>query len=108
MPPQCDGKPVKIRKQRSPRNKLSRLSLKNLTGAFVILSFGMSLSFLVFLCEKIVSMMSRNHRISLDKVVKESPPPMSNKNSTEGSSNVIEVDVIVELVLENRIDENTE
>ena len=110
MPPQCDGKPVKIRKQKSPGNgKPSRLSLKNLTGAFVILSFGMSHSFLVFLCEKIISMMSKNRRISSSrKSVEESPPlytenelppQISTKDSTaEESSNVIEVQVIVESV----------
>nr|CAH0104494.1 unnamed protein product [Daphnia galeata] len=111
MPPQCDGKPVKIRKQKSPpgNGKPSRLSLKNLTGAFVILIFGMSLSFLVFLCEKIISMMSKNRRISSSrKSVEESPPlyienelppPISNKDSTaEESFNVIQVQVIVESV----------
>jgi hypothetical protein len=110
MPPQCDGKPVKIRKQKSPGNgKPSRLSLKNLTGAFVILIFGMSLSFLVFLCEKIISMMSKNRRISSSrKSVEESPPPyirnelpppISNKDITaEESFNVLQVQVIVESV----------
>nr|CAH0100778.1 unnamed protein product [Daphnia galeata] len=50
MPPQCNGKPVQSPKT---EKKLSPLSLKNLSGAFLLLAFGLSLSFLVFLIEKI-------------------------------------------------------
>jgi hypothetical protein len=50
MPPQCNGKNT----QQSAEKKLAPLSFKNLTGAFVLLAFGLSLSFLVFLVEKIV------------------------------------------------------
>jgi hypothetical protein len=49
MPPQCNGKNT----QQSAEKKLAPLSLKNLTGAFVLPAFGLSLSFLVFLIEKI-------------------------------------------------------
>jgi|688.fasta_scaffold1080825_1 ionotropic glutamate receptor len=49
MPPQCTGKP-----QSGPKQKLSPLSLKNLTGAFVVLLVGLSLSLLAFLGERIV------------------------------------------------------
>jgi ionotropic glutamate receptor len=52
MPPQCDGKPKsgnKTKKTTTP------LSLKNLTGAFLVLLVGLSLSILVFLIEKINS-----------------------------------------------------
>jgi hypothetical protein len=49
MPPQCDGKP----KNSEKGNKLTPLSLNNLTGAFIVLLVGLSLSLLTFLCEKI-------------------------------------------------------
>ena len=49
MPPQCNGKdPTK-----TSGNKLSALSFKNLTGAFLLLAVGLSLSLLVFLLEQI-------------------------------------------------------
>ncbi|XP_046641479.1 ionotropic receptor 93a-like [Daphnia pulicaria] len=51
MPPQCNGKPPNGNKTK----KLSPLSLKNLTGAFLVLLVGLSLSILVFLIEKINS-----------------------------------------------------
>ncbi len=50
MPPQCDGKP-----KSGNKTKTSPLSLKNLTGAFLVLLVGLSLSILVFLIEKIDS-----------------------------------------------------
>ena len=50
MPPQCNGKPVQSPKT---EKKLSPLSLKNVSGAFLPLAFGLSLSFIVFLIEKI-------------------------------------------------------
>jgi ionotropic glutamate receptor len=49
MPPQCNGKAPTKRSG----NKLSALSLKNLTGAFLLLAVGLSLSLLVFLLEQI-------------------------------------------------------
>jgi hypothetical protein len=48
MPPQCNGKP-----QSGKKKELSPLSLKNLTGAFLVLLVGMSLSLLAFLGEKV-------------------------------------------------------
>jgi hypothetical protein len=51
MPPQCNGKPQSGNKKK----KTSALSLKNLTGAFLVLLVGLSLSLLAFLCEKIIS-----------------------------------------------------
>ncbi|EFX82128.1 hypothetical protein DAPPUDRAFT_241227 [Daphnia pulex] len=42
--------------------KPSPLTLKNLTGAFVVLLIGSSLSLLTFLCEKILSMRKRHRR----------------------------------------------
>ncbi|EFX82390.1 hypothetical protein DAPPUDRAFT_316803 [Daphnia pulex] len=51
MPPQCTGKPQSGNKTQ----KLSPLTLKNVTGAFLVLSVGFSLSLLAFLGEKIVS-----------------------------------------------------
>ncbi len=52
MPPQCNGKPP----MESKKKKQLPLSLKNLTGAFVVLLVGLSLSFLAYLCEKIISL----------------------------------------------------
>jgi hypothetical protein len=49
MPPQCDRKT----KNSENGNKLAPLSLNNLTGAFIVLLVGLSLSLLTFLCEKI-------------------------------------------------------
>ncbi|XP_046459985.1 ionotropic receptor 93a-like [Daphnia pulex] len=63
MPLQClknIGKGSNMLKLKS--KKPPALTLKNLTGAFVILLLGFSLSLLAFLCEKIVSMPSRNRR----------------------------------------------
>ncbi|XP_046641006.1 ionotropic receptor 93a-like [Daphnia pulicaria] len=42
--------------------KPSPLTLKNLTGAFIVLLIGSSLSLLAFLCEKILSMPKRHRR----------------------------------------------
>jgi hypothetical protein len=49
MPPQCNGHAP----PKPPRNQLSSLSLKNLTGAFLLLIFSLSLSLLAFLVESI-------------------------------------------------------
>jgi ionotropic glutamate receptor len=57
MPPQCTGKPQTGKKTK----KLSPLTLKNLTGAFVVFLIGLSLSLLAFLGEKIISL-SEQHR----------------------------------------------
>jgi hypothetical protein len=48
MPPQCDGNS----KSGNKKKKTTPLSLKNLSGAFIFLSIGLSLSFAVFLGEK--------------------------------------------------------
>jgi ionotropic glutamate receptor len=55
MPPRCNGKP----EIRSKKTKLSPLSLNNLTGAFLVLLVGLSLSILAFLGEKIISVHER-------------------------------------------------
>jgi hypothetical protein len=57
MPPQCNGEPQS--EKTNPNNKVSRLNLKNLTGAFVVLLVGLSLSLLTFLCEIIISKLNR-------------------------------------------------
>jgi len=46
----------------TPTNKHPPLSLKNLTGAFIVLLVGFSLSLLAFLCEKITSIPERHRR----------------------------------------------
>ena len=55
MPPQCDGKPQNVNK----KDKVMPISLKKVTGAFLVLLGGMSLSILAFLGEKIVSFRQR-------------------------------------------------
>ena len=57
MPPQCNGKPQQNVNKK--KNKVMPLSLNNLTGAFLVLLVGMSLSILAFLGEKIVSIRQR-------------------------------------------------
>jgi ionotropic glutamate receptor len=52
MPPQCNGKP---QSGGSKKKKLSPLSLKNLTSAFIVLFVGLIFSFLTFLGENIIS-----------------------------------------------------
>nr|CAH0113367.1 unnamed protein product [Daphnia galeata] len=59
MPPQCDGKLQNGNGKN--KKKLSPLSLNNLTGAFVVLLVGLSLSLIVFLGEHIVAL-SKRHR----------------------------------------------
>nr|CAH0102967.1 unnamed protein product [Daphnia galeata] len=65
MPPQCNGKPISGNK--APQKK-SSLSFKNLTGAFILIGVGLSLSTLVFLCEQIVFMRERHQRRTRNKV----------------------------------------
>ena len=50
------GKIMQPKKSTGRKDSLSRLSIKNLTGAFVVLAVGYLVSFLVFLAEKIVSL----------------------------------------------------
>jgi hypothetical protein len=57
MPPQCDGKPQSGNKK---KKTTTPLSLKNLTGAFLVLLVGLSLSLLAYLCEKIISIYERH------------------------------------------------
>jgi hypothetical protein len=66
MPLQCLSnfqsvyKPAsKKKKKLKMKNHLPVLSLKNLTGAFIVLVFGFSVSLLAFLGEQIVSMPER-------------------------------------------------
>jgi hypothetical protein len=61
MQPQCNGEPPTGVK--SPGNNPSRLSLKNLTGAFLVLLVGLGLSFMTFLFEQIVAILSERHRV---------------------------------------------
>jgi hypothetical protein len=60
MPPQCEGKPQNNGNGKK-KKKLSPLSLNNLTGAFVVLLVGLTLSLFVFLVEHIVAL-SKRHR----------------------------------------------
>jgi hypothetical protein len=60
MPPQCMGN-IKS-SYKTTTKKHPPLSLKNLTGAFIILLVGFSFSLLVFLCEQITSFPERHRR----------------------------------------------
>ncbi|XP_046448145.1 glutamate receptor ionotropic, delta-1-like isoform X1 [Daphnia pulex] len=72
MPPQCNGKPPTG--VNSPGNNPSRLSLKNLTGAFLVLLVGLGLSFMAFLFEQIVAILSERHRVkTLTELVQVAP-----------------------------------
>ncbi len=64
MPPQCNGKPPNGNKTK----KLSPLSLKNLTGAFLVLLVGLSLSILAFLVEKVIYVRQRHHSHTSSKL----------------------------------------
>lgn len=63
MPPQCTGKPQIENKSKG--NKLTRLNMKNLTGAFIVLLVGLSLSLLAFLGEIIISNLGQRRRTQL-------------------------------------------
>jgi hypothetical protein len=63
MPPQCTGKPQSEKKSKG--NKLTRLNMNNLTGAFIVLLVGLSLSLLAFLCEIIISNLGQRRRTQL-------------------------------------------
>ncbi|EFX87008.1 hypothetical protein DAPPUDRAFT_235855 [Daphnia pulex] len=68
MPPQCQGN---IKSSVNPsgsktlkmNNKPPALTISNLTGAFAVLLFGLGVSFLVFLCELIISISNRHNRL---------------------------------------------
>ena len=60
-PRQCTANVNGLAEKQTKEVKLRRLSLKNLTGAFIILSIGLGLSFLVCMCERIAFLGSRSH-----------------------------------------------
>ena len=66
MPPQCQEniksyKPIDSKALKT-KDKFPALTFKNLTGAFIIILFGLSLSFLNFLCKLIISISNRHTR----------------------------------------------
>lgn len=63
MPPQCTGKPQSENKSKG--NKLTRLNMKNLTAAFIVLLVGLTFSLLAFLCEIIISNLAKRRRRQL-------------------------------------------
>jgi ionotropic glutamate receptor len=65
MPPQCDGKPQNGKGKN--KKKLSPLSLKNLTGAFIVLLVGLTFSLFVFLGEHIVALSTRHRSFRTTK-----------------------------------------
>lgn len=64
MPRQCQGK-IKSGYTPPDKNQHPPLSLKNLTGAFIVITVGLSLSLLAFVCEKIVFVSDRHRRQQL-------------------------------------------
>ncbi len=67
MPLQCLSNIKNVYKPKNSKtskmkNRPPALSLKNLTGAFIVLLFGFSLSFLAFLGEQILSILNRHSR----------------------------------------------
>ncbi|EFX87007.1 hypothetical protein DAPPUDRAFT_312495 [Daphnia pulex] len=67
MPPQCQGNIKSVNppntKALKTNNKSPALTLRNLTGAFIVLCFGLGVSCLVFLCELITSLLNRPNRL---------------------------------------------
>jgi hypothetical protein len=60
MPPQCTGD-IKSGNRKS-KNKNSSLSIKNLTGPFLVFAVGLSLSFVAFILEQSLSIPERKLR----------------------------------------------
>lgn len=56
MPPKCQGKGETRIKLSNAEKDLSRLSLRNLKGAFVILATGLTISCFIFLIELLVNL----------------------------------------------------
>lgn len=73
MPPQCQQniKTALDRKTLKMKDKPPALTLKNLTGAFLVLLFGLGFSFLAFICELIISI-SNSHIHRLQKAASNS------------------------------------
>jgi hypothetical protein len=63
MPPQCNGEPLGGNKKKN-----SSLTFRNLTGAFILIGVGLSLSTLVFLSEQIVFLRERHQRRTRNQV----------------------------------------
>ncbi len=99
IPPQCQGN---IKSCNPPDSKALKmkdhppaLTLKNLTGAFIVLLLGFSLSFLAFLCESIIS--HRNHQSRRSKKARNNAINFDSQNKSA-----------VKAEVENDIQENNE
>ena len=66
IPPKCLANINKVQQKKAPNNK-SRLSLKNLTGAFIILLVGYSLAILSFISERIAHTLQTVETAKLSK-----------------------------------------
>ena len=90
MPGQCMANIVNSGKTRpaDPKHASSAvvLSLKNLTGAFVVYLIGLSLSFLAFLCELIISVAQRQ-QLKTRRIV-------PNKNGEDSIKNSVSIDKV--------------
>jgi lipopolysaccharide export LptBFGC system permease protein LptF len=71
MPPQCTGD-IKSGNRKS-KNRNSSLSLKNLTGPFLVLAIGVSLSLMAFIFENIISI-PESHRRRRRRKLQQEPP----------------------------------
>lgn len=75
----------------TPTNKHTPLSLKNLTGAFIVLLVGFTLSLLAFLCEQVVSIPERHRRRhnklqQMPQQVTEGSPNTADEEENEATS----------------------
>lgn len=99
IPPQCQGNIKSLNPPDSKARKMKdhppALTLKNLTGAFIVLLLGFSLSLLAFLCEKMISNPNRQSRRS--KIATNNPTNSESQNKSA-----------VKAEVENNIQENNE
>jgi ionotropic glutamate receptor len=82
MPRQCKANVKKGDKKRETKHM--PISLKNLTGAFLVLSVGLSISFLAFLVEQIISMIVKRNVGNVAEI------PLDN-NSNSQDLNIIDL-----------------
>ena len=62
IPPQCLANTKGARQKKEPDNNKSRLSLKNLTGAFIVLLVGYALALLAYIFERIAHEMANKSK----------------------------------------------
>lgn len=112
MPPQCQQyiKTAKTldRKTLKTKDESPALTLKNLTGAFIVLLLGFSFSFLTFFCELIISIPNRHSR-RLQKAGTNSANTAENTQinpavNTEVENNSLEKNAVNRFIKRNQIE----